>query len=329
MLSKPLERHVASSFLNNLTTINLLYINLSVYCPFHSCETSLLHITDKWLKEMDKSNLTGVVFLDLSKAFDLVNHKLLLSKLGKYHTSDSALKWFASYLTNRIQICSFSGCLSTPLNIDVSVPQCSILEPLLFTVYVNDLPLSLEKAETDMCADDTTIWESGTNCVDIELTLDSELSKVVDWLTLNNMKPNIEKAKYMVISTAQKLHHSPRNSMDLYLNGTKLNKTDEEKLLGVMIDSNLSWNQHIDHLINKLNSRVHLLRRVKSYLMIVCRKLLYNSLIKSILEYYCTVWGNCSKGNLDRLLKLQNRCARIILDANSTVNSVNLFNGLE
>jgi hypothetical protein len=111
--------------------------------------------------------------------------------------------------------------------------------------------------------------------------------------------------------------------MELY----KLNKTDEEKLLGVMIDSKLSWNQQIDHLINKLNSRVHLLRRVKSYLTIVCRKLLHNSLIKSILEYCCTVVGNCSKGNLDRLLKLQKRCARIILDANTTANSVNLFNG--
>ena len=96
-----------------------------------------------------------------------------------------------------------------------------------------------------------------------------------------------------------------------------------------MIDSKLSWNQQIGHLIKKLNSRVHLLRRVKSYLTIVCRKLLYNSLIKSILEYCCTVVGNCSKGNLDRLLKLQKRCARIILDANTTANSVNLFNGLE
>ena len=95
-----------------------------------------------------------------------------------------------------------------------------------------------------MYADDTTIWESGTNCVEIELTLNSELSKVgaLGWGLVNTkqyMKPNIEKTKYMVIGTAQKLYHSPRNSMDLYLNGTKLNKTNEEKLLGVMIDSYL------------------------------------------------------------------------------------------
>ncbi|CAB4043377.1 Hypothetical predicted protein [Paramuricea clavata] len=132
----------------------------------------------KWIRAI---LLGSYVFLDLSKAFDLINHKLLLYKLGKYHTSDGELKWFESYLANRIQICSFSGCLSTPLNIDVGVLHGSILGPLLFTVYVNDLPLSLEKAETDMYADDTTIWKSGTNCVEIELTLNSELSKVEDW----------------------------------------------------------------------------------------------------------------------------------------------------
>ena len=102
-----------------------------------------------------------------------------------------------------------------------------------------------------------------------------------------------------------------------------------EKLLGVVIDSNLSWNLHIDYLIKKLNSRICLLKRAKIYLTFACRKMLYNALIKPILEYCCTVWGNCTVGNLQRVLRLQKRCARLILDADTHENSVKLFNKLD
>ena len=99
-------------------------------------------------------------------------------------------------------------------------------------------------------------------------------------------------------------------------------------LLGIRIDSNLSWNLHIDYITSKLNCRINLLRRSKQFLYLHCRKLLYNSLVKPILEYCCTVWGNCSKEQLNRLLRLQKRCARIILDANFQDNSVMLFTQL-
>ena len=320
ILSKPLERH---------TSNNLLCSNQSAYRPYHSCETALLNISDNWLKAMDNSELVGTVFLDLSKAFDLVNHDILLAKLDKYHTGTNALDWFRSYLTGRTQVVSVSGVLSSPLNLDVGVPQGSILGPLLFSIYINDLPLLLKDTEVDIYADDTMIWSSGTNCTDIQNTLNDSLDKANSWFKLNRMIPNTKKTKHLLVGSVQKLNHSIETTMEIYIDNIKLEEAAGEKLLGVVIDSNLSWNLHIDYLIKKLNSRICLLKRAKAYLTFACRKMLYNALIKPILEYCCTVWGNCTVGNLHRVLRLQKRCARLILDADTHENSVKLFNKLD
>ena len=329
ILSKPLERHVSSAFHEHLKTNKLLYINQSAYRANHSCETALLNITDKWLKEMDESKLVGTVFLDLSKAFDLVNHNVLQSKLTKYHISPEALKWFSSYLSNRSQQCFMSGSLSTPLPVKLGVPQGSILGPVLFSIYINDLPLSLKEGEADIYADDTTIWSSGNTCEEIQQNLQSSLISAEKWFTVNGMVPNTTKTKQLLIGTTQKLYHADKNSLDLFLNNTRLKEATNEKIFGVKIDKHLKWDKHIDFLISKLNSRICLLKRAKGYLTIQCRKLLYNAIIKPILEYCCTVWGNCSKENLIRLLRIQKRCARLILDAKFTDNSVKLFTKLE
>ena len=278
---------------------------------------------------LDNSELVGTVFLDLSKAFDLVNHDILLAKLAKYHTETNTLDWFRSYLTGRTQVVSVSGVLSSPLNLEVGVPQGSILGPLLFSIYMNDLPLLLKNTEVDIYADDTTIWSSGTDCTDIQNTLNISLDKANSWFKLNGMIPNTKKTKHLLIGSVQKLIHSSETTMEIYIDNIKLEEAAGEKLLGVVIDSNLSWNLHIDYLIKKLNSRICLLKRAKVYLTFACRKMLYNALIKPILEYCCTVWGNCTVGNLQRVLRLQKRCARLILDADTHENSVKLFNKLD
>ena len=116
--------------------------------------------------------------------------------------------------------------------------------------------------------------------------------------------------------------------MDLLLNNTRLNEATDEKILGVKIDKHLKWDKHIDYLISKLNSRICLLKRARGYLTIHCRKLLYKAIIKPILEYCCTVWGNFSKENLIRLLKMHKRCARLILDSKFSDNAVKSFTKL-
>lgn len=144
---------------------------------------------------MDNSEFVGAVFLDLSKAFDLVNHAILLAKLDKHHTGTNAMNWFRSYLTGRTQVVSVSGVLSSLSYPDVGVPQGSILGPLLFSIYMNDLPLLLKNTEVDIYADDTMIWLSGTSCTDIQNTLNDCLDKANSWFKLNQMIPDDTKHK--------------------------------------------------------------------------------------------------------------------------------------
>ena len=127
IISKSLERHVASSYVEYLTNHGLLYSKQSAYRPGHSYETALLSLTDNWLKAMDDSELVESVFLDISKAFDLVSHDMLLSKIAKYHASQPTLRWFRSYLCDRTQTCAISGVLSDPFTLTQGVPQESIL----------------------------------------------------------------------------------------------------------------------------------------------------------------------------------------------------------
>ena len=176
----------------------MLYSNQSAYCPHHSRETALFNISDNWLKAMDNSELVGAVFSDLSKAFDLVNHDILLAKLDKYHTGTNAMTWFRSYLTSRAQVVSVSGVLSSPLNLDVGVPQGSILGPRLFSIYKNDLPLLFKDTEVAIYANDTNIWWNGTNCTDIQNTPND---KANSWFKLNRMIPNIKKTKHLLVDS--------------------------------------------------------------------------------------------------------------------------------
>ena len=215
----------------------MLYINQSAYRANRSCETALLNITDKWLKEMDDSKLVGTVFMDLSKAFDLVNHDVLRSKLVKYHLSPKALEWFTSYLSNRSQRCFISGSLSSPLELKLGVPQGSILGPTLFSIYINDLPLALKKAEVDIYADDTTIWSSGNTCEEIQLKLQDTLDSAGKWFKANGMMPNT--TEYLGVEMSlEKIHKlSDKEVLGVKLTLTGIKKSPGKRWQMVWSDS--------------------------------------------------------------------------------------------
>ena len=242
-----------------------------------------------------------------------------------YHTDNTSLRWFESYLHDRTQRCCINGSLSDALPITRGVPQGSILGPILFFLHINDLPLAIPDCNVDIYADDTTLWMANSNPLHIQLQ--GNLNKANHWFLLNKMVPNAKKTKQLLLGTKQKLSYCTNPSLNLSLRGTEIEEVVNEKLLGVKIDKHLNWNSHIDYMITKLNSRVNLLKRPRKYLNLSLRNLQYNTLIKPIFEYCCSVWGNTKIDNLQRLPIIQKCCARVILNA-STERSVGHFKRL-
>ena len=166
--------------------------------------------------------------------------------------------------------------------------------PILFLLYINDLPLAIPDCNVDIYADDTTLWMANSNPLHIQhgLLKGREVSTKRITGSLNKMVPNAKKTKQLFLGTKQKLSYCTNPSLNLSLRGTEIEEAVNEKLFGVKIDKHLNWNSHIDYMITKLNSRVNILKRARKYQNLSLRNLLYNALIKPIFEYCCSVWGN-------------------------------------
>ena len=326
-VSKLIEKHVARHMYEYLSDFNLLHPAQSGFRPFHSCQTALVNLTDKWLQEMNNGNLNVAIFLDLRKAFDVVDHHIMCKKLKIYGFHENVITFFSSYLNERTQQVQIGSIHSDKMNIKYGVPQGSILGPLLFILYINDLPLCIKNCKTDMYADDSTIHISGKMLDDVQTKAQSDLVMVEKWCNNNGMFINCEKTKCMLIGTRQKLS-SIGSEIHLKIHDTLLQCSSSEKLLGVKIDPLLSWTSQIDQVCSKISSRLFLLTKIKKFLNLDARKLYYSGYILPLIDYCCVIWGNCNAGDLNRILKLQKRAARIILDTDPLSPSLPLFKKL-
>ena len=207
ILSKILERHVHISFYNFLTENDLLSDSQFGFRKSRSCELAVTDVIDRLLNKMDNRVLNGLLLVDLKKAFDLVNHSILLSKLQIYGCSSSTVQWLTSYLSDRSQCANFKGTLSDPLPVSIGVPQGSILGPLFFLLFINDLPLFLPQNTTlTMFASDTSITQSSSTIHELNARLNLVASGVFAWANLNDMALNTSKTKSILITTQQKFH---------------------------------------------------------------------------------------------------------------------------
>ena len=314
ILSKPLERHIQKHLQRYLDNRNLLYSFQSGFRSKHSCHTALTRLIDNWLLSMNQSQLTGTLFLDLSKAFDLVNHNILLSKLGLYLCNTAAVSFFRSYLSNRTQRVFHNGLYSSSGIVRHGVPQGFVLGPLLFCLFINDLPLHLRNKDVicDLFADDATLHTPDKSVTVVSMRLQQSLQEVSDWCNTNRMVLNPSKTECMIITTRQK-HQLEPLSLSLSLNGTAIKQVAKHRLLGVTVDNQLQWKFHIEHICKIISKNLFMLSKLRYITDTETRKVFFNAHVRSHIDYASTVWDGSSESNLKRLNSLHRRAAKLIL----------------
>ena len=289
--------------------------------------TALLEATNSWSVNIDNGLVNGVVFIDLKKAFDTIDHKILLQKLENYGVDPNGLKWFKSYLTDRTQKCRVNGHLSNSKPVTCGVPQGSILGPLLFLIYINDLPNCLNYAMPRMFADDTNVSYAADSLNELQNVLNSELKSLHNWLITNRLSLNIAKTEFMTIGSRQKLR-TIDDVITIKINECEINRVDSVKSLGLYIDNHLTWTKHIDKISKKIASAIGALKRIRPYITTNTAIQVYQALIQPHFDYCCSVWDGLGETLSCKMQKLQNRAARVIMRANYDASAGILLDAL-
>ena len=261
---------------------------------------------------VDKGNLSGALFLDLSKAFDTISHGSLLKKLPAYGIRTTELNWFQDYLFNRQQFVSHDKAMSQPQAVTCGVPQGSILGPLLFLIFFNDFPECLENCKTIMFADDTVIYTAAKSSKEVNDILNAEINNVQRFMTDNELIVNLKKGKTegMLFSTAKKLSES--HNLNLLYGETRINNATSYKYLGILIDPELRLTDHFENTIRKSTSRLKLLTLIRSNVTSLAAYQIFRAMVQSIIIYGSSTNLNLNRSNIDRLNSIDRRARKII-----------------
>lgn len=324
-ISKIFEKLFYSRLLDFLNKYNILYEFQFGFRKKRSTQMALLILVDKIINALENDEFAVGIFLDFSKAFDTVDHTILLNKLDHYGVRGNSLSWLKSYLCNREQFTTFQGTQSDRQSVLCGVPQGSILGPLLFLIYVNDLAYVSNKLFTLMFADDTSTFITGKNFTLLCKTLNEELSKIVLWLKSNKLSLNVDKTHYMVF---QPKRNAILNENNISIDGKTIVQVHSCKFLGVILDDKLTWSNHILYTKNKIAKVIGILYKSKNKL---CHKhliVLYNSLLLPYFQYCNLIWSSASQTHLQPLVKIQKRAIRTICNLPKFATTQNLFHSL-
>jgi hypothetical protein len=261
-------------------------------------------LLEKWRSALDNKKAVATVLMDLSKAFDCLPHDLLIAKLQAYGMSNKATTLMASYLRSRVQRVKVGDTVSTWLGLIKGVPQGSVLGPVLFNFFVNDLLYAIKTADLINYADDNTLSaESGslTNCLEI---LETEANNCLKWFTVNDMKANPDKFHFMVVGNT--------DTPDFNLGNTILKHEDSVELLGIGIDSKLNFNHHITNLCKKAARQLNVLQRISKQVCREIRLAIFRCFVLSQFNYCPLVWHFCGRVNTLKLEKLQYRGLKMV-----------------
>jgi hypothetical protein len=335
-LSKILEKMVCVQLVNHLDRNKILYKHQYGFQRNRSTEHSIVHAINFISKAMNENKFTIGVFFDLKKAFDVCSHDILLMKLSKMGINGTALDWFKSYLSDRTQVVDINGNTSRMRKLKISVLQGSVLGPILFLCFINDLH-GVTELLTLMFADDTFSLQSGDDLDELSSIINAEINKMAVWFRANRLAVIINKTKYMIFHMKGKKIPNPPT---IYYNGNEPNQTHSEalvsileryhdnhpqpecrsyKLLGIFLDEHLSLDYHVTHICNKLTRSLYCIKQAKHLIPPEGLKSLYFALIHSHLNYCTLIFSGITASNRQRIEKVQKKAIRIM--TNSTYNA--------
>uniref|UniRef100_A0A3B1JSL1 Reverse transcriptase domain-containing protein n=1 Tax=Astyanax mexicanus TaxID=7994 RepID=A0A3B1JSL1_ASTMX len=312
-LSKVLERTVACQLQHYLESQNLFEPFQSGFRPFHSTETALVKVINDLLVAADAGALNILLLLDLSAAFDTINHSILLSRLCELGIVGTALDWFSSYLTDRKQFISLAGYSSHTSVIKHGVPQGSVLGPLLFIIYILPLGPLLRHFNLDFhCyADDTQIYLSTSSINNPPTThLESCLSAIQNWMKDNFLMLNSNKTELILISTKAVLNQTP--TLSLNFGGTVISPSTQVRNLGVLLDSTLSFTAHINSVVKTAFFHLRRIAKIRRSLTQSTAEILLHAFISSRLDYCNSLLAGISSSSIHKLQMVQNAAARLL-----------------
>ena len=289
--------------------LDLIYPRQFGFRTNHSTEQAVTEVTNKIYRALNDKKCTVAVSMDLSKAFDTINHNILLMKLQKYGVNSNILHWIQSYLANRVQRVKYMNVLSPPLYVQQGVPQGSNLGPLLFIIYINDLPNVCKDSDTVLYADDCSILTTfDRSDVSVVARTNARLALLADWFASNRLALNISKTSYMVFSGRKRL------SLDgVSINNITLQQVSSSNFLGIIIDDTLSWKNHLSVLRGKLSRSIGVLRKVSKHLSRSIMVQLYNTFFMPYLQYGITIWGAAPTTTLNPIYILQKKALKTAL----------------
>ena len=325
LFSKLLEKLMYDRMISFIDSNKILYQYQFGFREGHSTNLALSVLIDHILSALDKNEFVVGVFLDLKKAFDTVNHGILCQKLFKYGIRGIAMQWIKDYLNERTQFVSYNYVESHPLKVKCGVPQGSILGPLLFLLYVNDVANASDSLLPVVFADDTNVFMKGKSVQELGLKMNIELDKLVLWLNSNKLSLNISKTHFMIFRSRYK---KTDGDIELKIGGSVIERVLCTKFIGVLLDEKLLWDRHVQFIKPKISKGIGILCKARKVLNEQILITLYNSIIYPYLNYCVEVWGSAASVHVSTLLKLQKKAVRILTSSPFRATTDPLFKRL-
>ena len=310
-INKIMEKLMYKRLIDFLNKYKVLYEYQFRFRETHSTFLALIEIIENILKDLENGKYVAGIYLDLSKAFDTVDHKILLHKLNHYGIRGQSLKWFGSYLSNRQQFTYINDNQSELKDIKYGVPQGSVLGPLLFLIYTNDITqCTKQNCKMRLFADDTNGFMSANSPKELKKEMSIFLSDLFKWCKSNKLTINLQKTCYTIFKIKNRKIPDFLNS--IHIDNVLIKKVPSAKYLGVILDENLSWEEHVENLNKCIIKTANSFKIIKNHVHQENKKVLYYAYILSKIQYGIEVYGRANASVTKKVQTQQNRSLKIL-----------------